>query len=183
MLSAEVIDMRVLVVYATRYGATRGIAERITAELNERGHRAAMVAAAKAQGVDGYDAFVVGSAVFIGRWMKEASGFVRRHSAALADKPVWLFSSGPIGQTTGEEKALESSVPKDIAELEPLVHARGHRVFFGAFDHAKLDLGHKLVFAMPAMKRLMVDGDYRDWKAIDAWAEEIAASLTPVGVS
>jgi menaquinone-dependent protoporphyrinogen oxidase len=74
-------------------------------------------------------------------------------------------------------------VPKDIAELEPLVHPRGHRVFFGAFDHTKLGLGHKLVFAMPAMKRLMVDGDYRDWKEIDAWADEIANALAPVGVS
>jgi len=175
--------MRVLVVYASRYGATRGIAERITGALNERGHQAAMVAAGKAGSVGDYDAFVVGSAVFIGRWMKDASEFVRRNSAALADKPVWLFSSGPIGQTTEEEKVLESSVPKDIAELEPLVRPRGHRVFFGAFDHTRLDLGHKLVFAMPAMKRLMVDGDYRDWKAIDAWAEEIAAALAPVGVS
>lgn len=175
--------MRVLVVYASRYGATRGIAERITAELNERGHRAAMVSAGKAAAVEGYDAFVVGSAVFIGRWMKEASEFVRRNSAALADRPVWLFSSGPIGQTTDEVKVLESSVPKDIAELEPLVHPRGHRVFFGAFDHTKLGLGHKLVFAMPAMKRLMVDGDYRDWKEIDAWADEIANALAPVGVS
>jgi len=174
--------MRVLVVYASRYGATRGIAERITGALNERGHQAAMVAAVNAGSVGDYDAFVVGSAVFIGRWMKEASEFVRRNSAALADKPVWLFSSGPIGQTTDEEKALEASVPKDIAELEPLVHPRGHRVFFGAFDHTRLDLGHKLVFAMPAMKRLMVDGDYRDWNAIDAWADEISNALAPVGV-
>jgi len=98
--------MRVLVVYASRYGATRGIAERITAALNERGHRAAMVTAGNTASVEEYDAFVVGSAVFIGRWMKEASEFVRRNSAALADKPVWLFSSGPIGQSTEEEKVL-----------------------------------------------------------------------------
>ena len=177
--------MRVLVVYASRYGATVGIAERITGKLNEFGHQAEMTAAEKVRSLDGYDAFVVGSAVYIGSWMKQASDFVRRHGALLATRPVWLFSSGPVGTRTVDDQGrdvLEASVPKDSAEFEPLVHPRGHRVCFGAMDHAKFSVGHRVVFAMPAMKKLMVDGDYRDWRAIDDWAKEIAAALVPAGV-
>ena len=177
--------MRVLVVYASRYGATVGIAERITGKLNEFGHKAEMTAAEKVASLDGYDAFIVGSAVYIGSWMKQASDFVRRNSALLATRPVWLFSSGPVGTRTVDDQGrdvLEAAVPKEIAELEPLVHPRGHRVFFGAMDHTKFSVGHRVVFAMPAMKKLMLDGDYRDWVAIDAWAKEIAAALVPAGV-
>lgn len=177
--------MRVLVVYASRYGATVGIAERITGKLNEFGHQAEMTAAEKVGSLDGYDAFIVGSAVYIGSWMKQASDFVRRNSALLATRPVWLFSSGPVGTRTVDDlgrDVLETAVPKEIAELEPLVHPRGHRVFFGAMDHTKFSVGHRVVFAMPAMKKLMVDGDYRDWQAIDDWAKEIAAALVPAGV-
>lgn len=177
--------MRVLVVYASRYGATVGIAERITGKLNEFGHQAEMTAAEKVASLDGYDAFIVGSAVYIGSWMKQASDFVRRNSALLATRPVWLFSSGPVGTRTVDDQGrdvLETAVPKEIAELEPLVHPRGHRVFFGAMDHTKFSVGHRVVFAMPAMKKLMVDGDYRDWQAIDDWTKEIAAALVPAGV-
>lgn len=175
--------MRVLVVYATRYGATKGIAERIATGLNESGHEAEAVSTKAAGPLEGYDAFVVGSAVFIGSWLKEATAFVHRNADLLAAKPVWLFSSGPIGTSTDEEKVRETTVPKQIAELTPLVHARGHRVFFGAFDHTKLGFGHRIVFAMPAMKKLMIDGDYRDWQDIDAWTREIASALSPAVVS
>ena len=175
--------MRVLVVYASRYGATRGIAERIAGNLNESGHEASAASAKAVSDLDGYDAFVVGSAVFIGSWMKEASEFVRRNHEALAARPAWLFSSGPVGPTIQQENVRETAVPREIAEFETLIRPRGHRVFCGAFDHTRLDFGHRLIYAMPAMKKLMVDGDYRDWSNIDAWAVEIADALSPAVVS
>lgn len=177
--------MRVLVVYATRYGATQGIAERIAETLNGSGHQAAAVPARSAGVLDGYDAYVVGSAVYMGSWLKEATDFVLRNKAVLAGRPVWLFSSGPIGTRTVDDQGRdvrESAVPKEIAEFETAIHPRDHRVFFGAIDHAKFGLGHRMLLVMPAMRKLLVDGDYRDWPEIEGYARSIATSLTPAGV-
>ncbi|HET7337988.1 MAG TPA: flavodoxin domain-containing protein [Candidatus Dormibacteraeota bacterium] len=178
--------MRVLVVYASKYGATKGIAERITATLNESGVQAAMVAAKKAGALDGYDAYVIGSAAYMFSWLHEATDFVRRNAPLLKTKPVWLFSSGPIGAAKVDEQGrdvLETSAPKEFAEFEEAIKPRGKTVFFGAFDHTKLSVAHRVVYAMPAMKKVMVDGDWRDWDAIDAWARSIAAALTPATIT
>ena len=174
--------MRVLVVYASKYGSTMGIAERITATLGRSGALAAMVSAKKAGALDGYDAYVIGSAAYMGSWLHEASDFVRHNAELLKTKPVWLFSSGPIGEQRFDGKGrdvLETTVPKEIGELTELINPRGHREFFGAFDHTRLSVAHRIVYSMPAMKKLMVDGDWREWDAIDAWARSIASTLAP----
>jgi menaquinone-dependent protoporphyrinogen oxidase len=178
--------MRILVVYASRYGSTQGIAERIASTLNESGQQAAAVPAGKAGLLDGYDAFVIGSAAYMASWMKEATDFVRRNASQLRGKPVWLFSSGPIGTATVDAQGRdvrETTVPKEIAEFTTSIGPRDHHVFFGAFDHTKLNLTHRLVYALPAMKDVLTDGDFRDWEEIDAWAKEIAAALVAAGVS
>ena len=177
--------MRVLVVYASRYGATEGIAEHIAEVINRSGNQAVAMPAAKAGLLEGYDAFVVGSAVYEFSWLKAAKAFVRSNAAALASKPVWLFSSGPIGTKKIDEQGRdvrESAVPKDVAELSGLVHARDHRVFFGAFHADKLNLVDRMICSLPALKALMVEGDFRDWDDIDAWTMGIVRALTPAAV-
>jgi len=172
--------MRALVVYASRYGATRGIAERVAATLNESGVQAAAVPVKQAGDLGGYDAYVVGSASYMFSWLHEATDFVRHNASLLRTQPVWLFSSGPIGTQKVDEQGrdvLETSVPREIAELSQLISPRGHQVFFGAFDHAKLGVAHRVVYAIPALKKVLVDGDYRDWDAIDSWARSIASTL------
>ena len=172
--------MRVLVVYATKYGATKGIAERVAATLNESGLEAAAVPVKGAKGLEGYDAYVIGSAAYMFSWLHEAADFVRRNAPLLRAKPVWLVSSGPIGTERIDEQGrdvLETSVPKEIAEFKELISPRGHQVFFGAFDHTKLGVTHRLIYAIPALKKLLIDGDYRDWDEIDRWARSIASAL------
>jgi len=172
--------MRVLVVYASKYGATKGIAERVAVTLNESGLQAAVVPVKGARGLDGYDAFVIGSAAYMFSWLHEATEFVRHNASLLKTKPVWLFSSGPIGNDRIDEHGrdvLETSDPKEIAELKQLISPRGHQVFFGAFDHTKLGGTHRVVYAIPALKKVLVDGDYREWDEIDRWARSIASSL------
>jgi menaquinone-dependent protoporphyrinogen oxidase len=178
--------MRVLVVYASKYGSTKGIAERIAATLNESGQQAAAVAAAAAGRLVGYDAYVIGSAVYMFSWLKEATDFVHKNSELLSTKPVWLFSSGPIGSDTKDAQGRdvrEATVPKEIAEFKATIQPQDHHVFWGAFDHTKLNFTHRMVFALPAMKKLLVEGDFRDWDEIDAWAKSIAAALVPARVS
>jgi menaquinone-dependent protoporphyrinogen oxidase len=174
--------MRVLVAVASRHGATRGIAERIAGTLRTAGIDADLQPAASVRDVAQYDAFVVGSASYMFHWLKEGADLVRRHRSELAAKPVWLFSSGPLGteplDAQGRDQK-EAAVPKEMAELRESVGARDHRVFFGAYerDRRPIGLAERLVSVMPAARDALPAGDFRDWPEIEAWAEEIADAL------
>ena len=173
--------MRVLVAYATKYGATAGIAERIGETLGKSGLEVDVRPVAQAE-PEGYDAFVVGSAAYAGHWRKEARKFVKHHHDELDGHPVWLFSSGPIGTETEDAKGRdvrEASTPKDVAGLTESVHARGHRVFFGALDPDALKGPEGLMTHLPGGKKVMPAGDFRDWDDIDAWAQAIGKELQP----
>lgn len=174
--------MRVLVVYASRHGATEGIAERIAAGLADAGLDAAALPASDVRSVGDYDAFVIGSAVYMFHWMKEATRFVKRHRETLAARPVWLFSSGPLGTDLVDDEGkdvLEEAEPKDLDELEEMVHPREHRVFFGAWDPEAPPAGmaERFLKMMPASRDALPAGDFRDWPAIDEWAAAIARHL------
>jgi menaquinone-dependent protoporphyrinogen oxidase len=170
----EVEQMNVLVAYASRFGSTKAIAECIAEKLRQQGTPAEARPVEDVGDLGGYDAFVVGSAVFAGHWMEEATEFVRRNRAALASRPVWLFSSGPVGAMAAKHEPAE---PKGIAQLRRAVGPRDHRVFFGAWDRGNLERG-RLGFAERIIaKRFLPEGDWRDWPEIEAWAAGIARSL------
>jgi menaquinone-dependent protoporphyrinogen oxidase len=172
--------MPVLVVYASKHGSTRGIAERIAAKLTEKGHPAEARSVQEASGLEGYNAFVIGSAAYGFHWMDEALAFVKSNSAVLKRVPVWLFSSGPLGNEATDQKGrdlLTATVPKEIPELQGVVEARGHRVFFGALDPDTLGFAERALRKLPAARAALPEGDFRDWDEIDAWAAEIASDL------
>ena len=174
--------MRVLVIYASRYGTTQGIAERIAAALRQQGLEATVEAAQQAGDPADYDAAVLGSAAYFFHWMKPAASFVRRNAQALSNRPVWLFSSGPLGdkQQDAQGRDLRTVLePKEIAEFRETVKPRDHRVFFGAMDAKKLGFWHRLIYKMPANRdnAIFPLGDFRDWADIDAWAIGIATAL------
>jgi menaquinone-dependent protoporphyrinogen oxidase len=183
---------KVLVVYGSRHGATRGIAERIGEVLRTEGLEADVEAADQVGDVQAADAFVVGSGVYMGSWLKEATDFIARNEVTLAARPLWLFSSGPLAGSSakkseggpledalGPEDGPGSGGRKKIAELSAATHPRDHRVFFGAFDpdDPPRAMSERLVRMMPASKKLLPAGDFRDWDAIEAWAREIASTI------
>jgi menaquinone-dependent protoporphyrinogen oxidase len=165
---------RVLVAYASRLGGTRGIAEAIGLGLMRRGHEAAVKAASDVARVDEFDAVVLGSGVFANHWHKPAVEFVRKHEAMLAARPVWLFSSGPVGNL---KHAGPLADPKEVAELRQRLQPRDHQIFWGSLDRAALDKSDLGAFSRFISKRFIPEGDWRDWPAIDAWAEVISKSL------
>jgi len=174
--------MRVLVAYASRYGATQGIAERIAATLRQRGFEVTVEAAQRAGDPAGYDAAVIGSAIYYFRWMKPAVKFVRRNADSLAGRPVWLFSVGPLGTKDKDDQGRDVRAvlePKEIAEFRQTVKPRDHRVFFGAMDASKLGFLHRLIHKLPANRdnALFPQGDFRNWAEIEAWAGGIAEAL------
>jgi menaquinone-dependent protoporphyrinogen oxidase len=176
--------MKVLVVYASKYGSTKGIAEFIGEKLRHRGMEADVMEVGTLRNAEQYQAFVIGSALYMYHWLKEAKQFISRNRAMLATRPVWLFSSGPVGTQTKDDKGhdlLEVSGPKELDELRALVKPRDHRVFFGALDSARvtgtMGCAYKLVRRSAAAREAMPEGDFRDWKNIEAWTTSIAQAL------
>jgi len=161
--------MAVLVAYASKHGSTEGIARAIADRLSELGVPADVQAVGDVDDLAALDAVVLGSAVYAGSWMKEAVEFVHRHAEPLAERPVWMFSSGPLG----EEVEDDEEQPRQLQELRGLIGPIDHRIFFGALDRSKLGFGERMM--VKAVKA--PDGDFRDWATIRAWADGIAAVL------
>jgi menaquinone-dependent protoporphyrinogen oxidase len=115
--------------------------------------------------------------------MKEAMTFARHNRDVLATRPIWLFSSGPLGTATTDANGndvRDEAVPKQLTELRELLGARDHTVFFGVSDHTHFDVRDRLIYAVPGSKKLLVDGDFRDWPEVEAWAKAIAVALKPL---
>jgi menaquinone-dependent protoporphyrinogen oxidase len=177
--------MRVLVVYATRHGATAGIAARIAAILAGRGLETTVRAAADAGDVSACEAYVVGGAAYMGRRLGELTSFVRDNRHLLGFRPVWLFSSGPVGTDLLDRKGRDvrlASEPREFAEFRDSLRPRGTRVFFGAYDPKAppVGLAERLTRYLPASIQDQIPaGDFRDWADIEAWANDIADELIP----
>jgi menaquinone-dependent protoporphyrinogen oxidase len=136
--------------------------------LAESGCEVTLLSPEKVGAVEEFDAVVLGSAVYLGRLMKPARDVVERCTAALAIRPVWLFSSGPIG-----DPAKPADEPVDVTKILQATKARDHQVFTGKLVKKRLSFPDRAVAsAIPAE-----DGDFRDWAQIKDWAAGVAAAL------
>jgi menaquinone-dependent protoporphyrinogen oxidase len=167
------METRVLVAYATKYGATAGIAEKIGQVLRESGLTVDVKPADQAGDPAAYQAVVLGSAVYIGKWRKEAVQYLKNHEKALAQRPVWIFNSGPLGEGNAAEQAGDLGFPKGLRPIADRINVRDVAVFFGAVDMDKLNPLEGWMFKN--VKSPI--GDFRDWDAIAAWVAGIAAAL------
>jgi menaquinone-dependent protoporphyrinogen oxidase len=160
--------MKALVAAASRHGATLEIACAIAAALEAKQIEAAVLRVDEVSSLAGYDAVVLGSAVYMGRWLEGAKNFIDEHIDELTTRPVWLFSSGPIGDPPKPEME-----PDDVAPLVQRTRARGHRLFGGRLAKRDLGLGEKVVVSAIRAR----EGDFRRWHEIDTWADAIAHTL------
>ena len=159
--------MRVLVTAASRHGATTEVARAIAEVLTGAGLETSVHRPEDVDSVDAYDVVIVGSAVYMGRWLSSAKEFVERNGEALRARSVWIFSTGPVGDT------MPTDEPGDIATMLSLTGARDHRMFGGRLDKGHLGFGEKTVVRLVGAP----DGDYRPWDEIAAWASMIARAL------
>lgn len=157
--------MTVLVTYASKHGSTEGIAEAIGDRLRQRGVDAEVRPVGNVDGLERYEAVVVGGAVYLGSWMKEALAFLDRHAEALRRIPVWLFSSGPTETDTTGGALLD----KQRRRLDG-VGARDHHLFRGMLDSVNLGFLERRI--VKAAKSPL--GDFRDWSDVEGWADSIA---------
>ena len=170
------LEVKVLITAASMHGATGEIAAVLAEELSEQGLTATVIPPEAVNDIESYDAVIIGSAVYTGHWLPPARDLVQRYRDALASRPVWLFSSGPVGDPSGRLSKAMRKDPVDVAALSAATHARGHVMFDGKLDPRML--------SRPQHAALLIfrglDGDFRDWSAIRKWGRGIAQELTPV---
>lgn len=165
---------RILVAYDSRHGSTREIAERMADSLRTYGQwEVELRLAEMVRDLKGYQAVIVGSPIYDGRWLPDVAGFVRDHLPELAELPLWLFSVASFGDTQRFVGELVKKEPRDIDRLLAALRPRSYRVFAGVID-AALWPWYGRVFLRLFGGRL---GDNRDWLEIDGWIEEIAGDL------
>lgn len=166
--------MTVLVTAASKHGGTREIAGEIAHVLDGHGLPTELVDIHEVSDLSRYDAYVVGSGIYLGNWIKEARRFVETHSAELAQRPTWLFASGSIvGEppVADDPNALRAGLVERLVET---TNAREHKLFAGKLDLSKLGLLEKAAVRGAHAS----EGDYRDWDEVKRWATEIAAGLS-----
>jgi menaquinone-dependent protoporphyrinogen oxidase len=162
--------MKVLVTAGSKHGATYGIAEHIAKTLIDRSFQVELLDPVAVTDLAGYDAVVLGSAVYAGNWREDAIEFSERFSASLQTLPVWIFSSGPLGDRADDVSKLNQM----DAPMES-TGARSHTWFDGKLIKEDLSFGERAVVKMVRAPF----GDFRDWDDIEAWANNVADELTP----
>jgi len=172
----------ILVAYASRAGSTKGIAEFIGEKLRKNGTQVDVCDVDSVNDLGKYDAFVIGSALYMFHWMKEAKQFVSKNRSVLSTKPVWIFSSGPTGTKPTDKKGRDLkqvSGPREIDEIRESLHPCDHQVFFGAFYPERVK-GATGWFSHFVPKE--DQGDFRNWSEIEAWTNSILEALPKAGL-
>jgi menaquinone-dependent protoporphyrinogen oxidase len=164
---------RVLVAYASKYGATTEIAEKISHVLGQDGLKVDLLPIDGIGNLEQYSAFIIGSAVYMGQWRKNARKFLEVYEKPLSERPVWLFSSGPTGEGDPVQLMQGWRFPEVLQPIADHIEPRDIAFFHGKLDMKKLNFGEKL--AIKGVKAPL--GDFRDWQAVTNWATGIADSL------
>jgi menaquinone-dependent protoporphyrinogen oxidase len=167
------VKEKVLLTYASRSGSTAEIGDKIAEVLRLTGFAVDLLPVAEVNELEEYSAVILGSAVYYGRWRKEAVKFLKDQEGALMDKKVWFFSSGPAGE--GDPVALLDgwTFPPLLGEIADRIQPQGTVVFHGVMERSKMNFIERWL-----LKKMEAPlGDFRDWDSITAWAERIAADL------
>ena len=168
------MNSNILVTYASKYGATKEIAEKIGEVLHQAGLQVDVFPVNSVRELSPYQAVILGSAIYIGKWQKEAVEFLKTNEKFLSERPVWLFSSGPTGEGDAVELVEGLRLPVELQPVVERIHPRDIAVFHGYINPDKINFIEKW-----AIKRLVKKpfGDFRNWDSITAWTTEIANSL------
>lgn len=159
---------RILVAYGSKRGATAGIAKEIGRTLEGDGFETTVVPAKEVRDVSGYDAVILGSSLYARHWHRDAVRCAHRNAQALQDRPVWLFSSGPV-----DSSAEQHEIPpvRSAAKEMDHLHAKGHVTFGGSIT------AETPGWIARTLVRHGEAGDFRNPEQIQHWAHQIGAEL------
>jgi menaquinone-dependent protoporphyrinogen oxidase len=109
----------------------------------------------------------------MGHWLQPASDFARRFAHELAQRPVWLFSSGPVGDPRRKLVQKMTADPLELPSVLAQTHARQHRILAGKLVRDQLGRAQRLSLLLFRGTQ----GDWRDWTEIERYASAIADTL------
>ena len=158
-------DLRVLVAYSSVHGSTAEIARAVALTLCRTGFDVDVVPVAEVQDVSGYDSVVLGSAVYGGKWRKDALEFLERFAPVLLHRDTWFFQSGPLGHSA---QYIVRALPADVALMAEYLRVKGSATFSGRLD------GSAGGPVARFLTRAGFAGDYRDFGEVRLWAEHMA---------
>ncbi len=169
---------KILVTYATKYGSTQGVAEAIAEELRNKGQVVDLIPARDVKALDVYSAVVLGTPLYIGNILGDASKFLSRHRSELQRLPSALFVLGPLEITPKDLSDVQvqlDSVLNRLSWFKPVVV----EIFAGAMDPDKFRFPDSLLKLMPAARdsAMFQKRDGRDWEAIRTWADSLPLAL------
>jgi menaquinone-dependent protoporphyrinogen oxidase len=167
---------KILVTYASRSGATAGVAGEIGRALADGGAQVDVLAMQDVSDLAAYRAVVAGSAIQAGQWLPEAVKFVEAHRTELRSKPFAAFLvCMTLAMKKGDYRQQVASWLDPVCALVPPV-SKG--LFAGVLDTHKIrSLGDRLKFRMSVAMGVWDEGDHRDWKAIRSWTESLRPLL------
>jgi len=168
------MEKNILVTYASKYGATKEIAQKIGEVLRQAGLQADVLPVDGVQNLDPYKVVILGSAVYVGKWHKEAVKFLQANQNILAKRPVWIFSSGPTGHGNPVELVEGQRLPAALQPIADRIQPCDIAVFHGHINPDKINFIEKWAIKSLVKKPF---GDFRDWDAITSWATAIAKTL------
>ncbi len=171
------MENHALVAFASKHGATAEIAERIGQVLRQAGLPVDVLPVERVGDLALYQAVVLGSAVYAGQWRKEAIRFLEAREAELAQRAVWLFSSGPTGEGDPVELMNGWRFPEAQRPIAERIQPRDIAFFHGALVEERLSLAERLI--VKGVKAPL--GDFRDWEGITSWAVGVADALKQGG--
>lgn len=164
----------ILVTYATRTGSTAGVAQRIAEALRRQGETVSLRQFSDVNTLEPYKAVVVGSAIRAGKWLPEATEFVEAHRQELSRRPTAYFEvCMTLREDTPRNRAIVKSYFEAMLNKFPEIKPVDFGMFAGKVDFSKLPFGIRTMFRIFRSPQ----GDWRDWKAIDAWAHDLQPRL------
>jgi menaquinone-dependent protoporphyrinogen oxidase len=173
----------ILLAYASTYGSTREVAERVASILRDEGVAVDLREMQAVATLTGYGAVVLGAPIYLGRWHPDARHFLERHHEALMARPVAIFALGPVGNDEVQIEAWRGELDAELAR-HPWLAPVSTRMFGGKYDPAQLGELHTEVAGLPgSAMRDMPANDLRVWEEIEAWAREVAGILKPAMTS
>lgn len=166
----------VLVAYGTRYGSTKEVAETVAATLEEQGLEVEVKPAREVSWLDGYEAVVLGTPLYMGALHKDVRALLEKNQVALEHTPFALFALGPIKADDGVDGSRAQLIDA-LAKL-PVPTPASTAVFVGAYDPARLGFRDKMIAALPASPlHGQTVHDDRDWEAISGWALQLSTRM------
>jgi len=164
---------KILVAYATRYGSTAEVAEAIADELQKAGVAVDVLPVSEVQDLSPYRAVIIGSPIYMGKWLPEAQVFIEQNQQGLRSIPVAYFTVGLTVADGGPEVLRKAEASMD--QVRMLVNPVDTGIFPGKLESSSLSFTDRTIIKLIRAKT----GDFRNWEAVRSWAETVRQKIAP----